>query len=218
MVSLKYVLPVLLLLLLFLLYRHLPNRRVFLIFCLTLLAAISFAIFAYEIKPQPPAEISVEEKNALLLQQQIFADWYTEYKKGIDQMDHNWQQYHRILSDFKADNISIQTTYLRLTQLEIEASKTKNSLRQLNPPKSLNDNTYDLLIEVMKKTRKYATEQHRTISLTRAASDPAGPLPGKQEEQSRLLEEVMIRESPSGLFTAAEISSIRDSLSLPDEN
>ena len=133
-------------------------------------------------------------------------------------MDHNWQQYHRILSDFKADNISIQTIYLRLTQLENEAAKTKNSLRQLNPPISLSDNNYDLLIEVMKKTRKYATEQHRTISLTRAAADPAGPLPEKQEDQSRLLEEVMIRESPSGLFTAAEISSIRDNLSLPDEN
>ena len=152
------------------------------------------------------------------MQQQIFASWYDEYKRDLDRMDHNWQQYHRILSDFKEDNISIQTAWLRLTQLEDEASRVRDDLQQLNPPKELNDNNYDLVIEIMKKTRAYSLEQCRAISLTRAAADPAGLLPKKQEEQSDRLQEVMLRESPVGLFTANEISALRDNLSLPEEN
>lgn len=216
-IYLKYILPVLFILLLFLLRRYFPNQRVFMIFCVVLAAAAAAIFVSYEPKPQP-IEISQEERDATLLQQQIFASWYDEYKRDIDRMDHNWQQYHRILSDFKEDNISIQTAWLRLTQLENEAVRVRDDLQQLNPPKELNDNNYDLVIEIMKKTRTYSLEQYRAISLTRAAADPSGLLPKKQEEQSNRLQEVMLRESPVGLFTASEISAIRDNLSLPEEN
>ena len=42
-------------------------------------------------------------------------------------------------------------------------------------------------------------------------------LTDNQEEQSRMLEETMIRESPTGLFTASEITALRDNLTLPAE-
>ena len=116
MIYLKYILPILFIFLLFLLRRYFPNQRVFLIFCAILAAAAAAIFVSYEPKPQP-VEISQEEREAALMQQQIFASWYDEYKRDLDRMDHNWQQYHRILSDFKEDNISIQTAWLRLTQL-----------------------------------------------------------------------------------------------------
>ena len=39
----------------------------------------------------------------------------------------------------------------------------------------------------------------------------------EQAEQSKILQAVMIRESPVGLYTAKEIIAIREYLSLPPE-
>lgn len=64
----------------------------------------------------------------------------------------------------------------------------------------------------MKKTNAYADAQYRTIVLTKAAADPARLRTNDQSEQSRLLQAVMIRESPVGLYTAKEIAAIRDYL------
>ena len=67
------------------------------------------------------------------------------------------------------------------------------------------------------ETRSYAEEQYKAINDTRNAADPAHLLSNRQEEQSRRLEEIMIMESPTGLFTATEIASLKDNLTVPDE-
>ena len=203
--------------LLSLLRNHLPNRRIFALFCLTLAAAAGLTFYTYQTRPVTLI-MSDEEKYEIQQQQQIISDWYTGYKKDIEELDHNWRQYHRILSDFKNDNISIQTTYTRLTRLENDASRMKDTMEQLEPPNTVSDANYNQLAAIIKKSRTYATEQYQTIAHTRAAADPAHLLSNQQEEQSRRLEEVMIQESPVGLFTADEISAIRDNLAIPDEN
>jgi hypothetical protein len=38
-----------------------------------------------------------------------------------------------------------------------------------------------------------------------------------QAEQSRMLQTIMIRESPVGLYTAKEITAIRDYLEIPED-
>ena len=63
----------------------------------------------------------------------------------------------------------------------------------------------------------YAEAQQKTITLTRAASDPQRMPTDDQEEQNRLLQTVMEKESPVGLFTAEEIAEIRNGLAIPDE-
>ena len=216
MVSIKYVLAILAAVLAYMLCRHVPNRKVAVLFCLTLIGAGAIFAFSYQTKPAAPV-IRPEEKAEIQQQQQIFTDWYTGYKKNIDQLDYNWQLYHHILADFKADNISIQTTYVRLTQLEGDAAQLRDSLAQLEPPASLTDANYDLTATVIKKTRSYAEEQYKAINDTRNAADPAHLLSNRQEEQSRRLEEIMIMESPTGLFTATEIASLKDNLTVPDE-
>ena len=215
MFVLKYIVLFLILFLLYLLYRYLPNRRIFVIFCLTLAGAGAFAFFSYQ-KPADPV-ISEADKYEIQQQQQIFSKWYDEYKKSIDQLEHNWQQYHNILENFKEDNISIQTTYVRLTQLEKEAAAARERIARLAPPTELNNTNYDLVTAVQQKTEAYANAQYRAISKTKTAADPAQLLTDKQDEQSRLLEETMIRESPTGLFTASEIAALRDNLTLPSE-
>lgn len=205
-------------LLLALLYRHLPNRRIFWYFCCTLAltGCIAYA-FVNSSHPAEPA-ISKEEKYAMQEQQHIFMTWYADYQKDIDQLDHNWQLYHAILENFKEDSISIQTAYVRLKQLEDESRQLRDRIMQKSPPLALNDICYDLLIEVMQKTREYAEAQYRTIALTRAAADPIHLRSDDQEEQSRSLQGIMIKESPAGLFTAREISAIRDYLTIPEDS
>ncbi len=217
MISIKYVLVILAAMAAYLLYRHIPSRRFAIFFCLALLTAAGLFCFSYQAKPAAPMT-SPEERAEIQQQQQIFADWYTDYKKNIDQLDYNWQLYHHILADFKADNISIQTTYVRLTQLEGDAGQLRDFLEQLEPPSALNDINYGLTATVIQKTRSYTNEQYKTIHATKNAADPSKLLSNRQDEQSRRLEEIMIMESPAGLFTASEISSLKDNLTVPEES
>ena len=213
-----YIGAVVAVLLLALLYHYIPSRKIFFCFFLVLCAASAIVFFAW---PSPhhnnDIAISQEEREERQQQQQIFAVWYEGYQKDIDDLDHNWQQYHKILSDFHDDIISIQTTYLRLAQLEKDSQALEDRIAGRTPPLELNDYCYDQSIELVRKTHDYADAQHRAIALTRAAADPANLRTDDQEEQSRMLQAVMIRESPSALFVADEIAAIRGYLALPEE-
>lgn len=205
--------------LLALLYHYIPSRKIFFAFFFVLCAASAIVFFAW---PSPhrngDAVISQEMREERQQQQQIFAGWYKDYQKDIEDLDRNWQRYHKILADFKADIISIQTAYLRLSQLEKDSQALDTRIASRTPPLALNDTCYDQSIELVRKTHAYAEAQHRAIALTRAAADPANLRTDDQEEQSRMLQAVMIRESPPALFIADEIAAIRNYLALPEED
>lgn len=205
--------------LLALLYHYIPSRKIFFAFFFVLCAASAIVFFAW---PSPhrngDAVISQEMREERQQQQQIFAGWYKDYQKDIEDLDRNWQRYHKILADFKADIISIQTAYLRLSQLEKDSQALDTRIASRTPPLALNDTCYDQSIELVRKVHAYAEAQHRAIALTRAAADPANLRTDDQEEQSRMLQAVMIRESPPALFIADEIAAIRNYLALPEEN
>ena len=202
--------------LLALLYRYIPSRKIFCAFCLVLCAASTIVFFLW---PTPhrssDAVVSQEVREE---QQQVFAVWYTDYQKDLEDLARNWQRYHKILADFKADIISIQTAYLRLAQLEKDSQALDTRIAGRTPPLALNDFCYDQSIELVRKAHAYADAQHRAIALTRAAADPANLSTDDQEEQSHMLQAVMIRESPSALFIADEIAAIRDYLAVPEED
>ena len=204
--------------LLWLLYHYLPNKKIFAYFCFTLAAAGLIVYFTWpHNEPKTENVMTTEERYERQQQQQIFSDWYKNYQRDIAELDRNWQWYHQILENFKEDNISIQTAYVRLKQLDEDSKQLKERIASNAPPIALNSGCYDLLIEVMKKTNAYADAEYKTIALTRAAADPANMPASEQAEQSKILQSVMIRESPVGLYTAKEIITIREYLSLPPE-
>lgn len=209
-----YVGSIVALLLLMLLYRYLP-RRIFALFCLMLALSATVVFFLWPHAKQADPPMTAEERYALGEQQKIFAAWYEVYQKDISELDRNWQWYHQILEAFKEDQIDLQTAHLRLAQLDHDSQLLLDRITAHTPPLSLNDTCYDLLTEVMRKTVAYADAQHRTIALTKAAADPSALRATEQSEQSRILQAVMIRESPVGLFTADEITQIRDYLTIP---
>ena len=119
-----------------------------------------------------------------------------------------------ILRDYHNDNISLNTTYTRLTQLENQAQRVRDELNKLDPPISLDDGNYDLTTAVLQKTQDYAEAQLKAIKASRAIADPAAKAPDDHDQRSRLLEEAMLRNAPDGLFTAKEISNLRENLTI----
>ena len=210
-----YFLAAILIVLLVILYHYLPNKKIYACFCVTLvvLGAVSYVFFPHTPKAAPMTE---EQKYDVLQQQQIFAAWYVGYQKDITELDRNWRWYHQILEDFKEDNISIQTTYVRLKQLEEDEKALTAKIAASAPPLELHDTNYDLTTSILQKTKAYAEAQQKAITLTRAASDPQRLTTDDQEEQSRQLQTVMEKESPVGLFTAKEMAQIQDGLAIPE--
>ena len=212
-----YILAAAGLVLLVLLHRYLPNKKIFACFCLTLVLADSIA-YKFWPAPEPTVPpISEQERYELMQQQQIFAAWYADYQRDLEELDRNWQWYHQIIENFKEDSISIQTAYVRLKQLDQDSQQLRDRIALHVPPVALNDGCYDLLTEVVNKTNTYAEAQYRTIALTRAAADPVNLKTDDQAQQSRMLQTIMIRESPVGLYTAKEITAIRQYLDIPEE-
>lgn len=204
------------LLLLMVLYRNLPNKKIFYIFCLCLTVtsgaiAQSFIFPQTQQEPLDPAAI-----QRITAQQQIFDGWYTEYKKQLDLLDYNWAQCQMIVSDYHNDNISLNSAYTRLNILEHQAEAVKSSLAQLPPPSNLDDTNYDLSASLLAKTQAYAASQLQAIQAVRTAADPAAVKTDSHEEQSRFMRETLIRNAPDALFTASETDTLRQQLTVPE--
>ncbi len=198
-----------LVLLLFLVQRFFPKRGIFAIFCAVLTAA-GIAFYTTQEEKQEP--ITDAQRIHLAEQQMIVADWYAEYQGLIEQMDHNWKQYHLILADFNEDIIDLTTTRERLDELDETALSILDTLAEMEPPLALDDENYDLVTAIILKTRSYAAAQRQTIRHTANLADPEHQVTEVQEEQSRRLRDVMRSESPAGLFTAKELSTLRDNV------
>ena len=200
-------------LLLFLVQRFFPRRGIFAIFCAVLLCAGAAFFITHKEKPEP---MTAAERDHIVEQQMLVAEWHAEYQGLIEQMDHNWRQYHRILSDFNEDVIDLTTTHERLNELDVEAMKTLDALERMEPPMKLDSDNYDLVTAVILKARAYASEQRQTIRHTANVADPERQITEVQEEQSRRLQDVMRSESPAGLFTAQEISALRENVDVKE--
>ena len=152
--------------------------------------------------------IKLEE---LLAQQKIFGDWYAAYQKDIERLDRNWQSYHNIIDGLKtvdAQSFNAEALHMRFTTLEQESIDEQIKIHMLAAPPELAEENRALVDEVIRKTQHYVDAQTRTISLSKAATVP----PVDLENLKLKLNDIMIRESPEGLFTAQEISAIRAAL------
>lgn len=200
--------------LLFLLYRFLPRRTYFFGFLLLLVLA-SVVTHHLTARPAAPPPMTEEDQAALARQQEIYTAWDAKYQKELDALDRNWQWYHQILEDFKEDSIDLQTVNVRLTQLENDSLQAKKQADELAPPMELSTPAYDLVTSICQKTAAYADAQYKAIALTRAACDPKYMKVSTQEAQSRVLQSVMNRESPSALFIADEMAQLHTLLATP---
>ena len=136
--------------------------------------------------------------------------WWGTYQKQIAELDRNWTRYHQIIADAKEGNTRLSVTYERLSALEKEMQNLRGRIEQNAPPIELSDGVYDHLAVILSRTDDYAAAQQKAITLTRAAADPTGMKEKNPAAQGRLLELVMLRESPVALFVEDDISAVRD--------
>ena len=179
---------------------------------------IVFLIAGFISRTQQPQEpLNESELYELQKQQKIFTDWYTDYQKNIDELDRNWQSYHHIIENFKIDNIDEDELHERLEKLEKEVRIEQVNIYTLKPPEGISDSCSTLIDEMLKKTQRYVDAQSQTISLTRSAVEEEGFVKAKHDDQVHMLQNIIIRESPTGLFTANELSAILNYFTLPED-
>ena len=193
-----------------LLYKFSPTKKGFMFICTILLIvfSISALIRIQQIKEEKVTRAQLEE---LLEQQKIFGDWYAAYQKDIESLDRNWQSYHNIIDGLKtieAQNFNAEALHMRLLTLEQNSIEEQIKIHMLAVPPGLVGKNRTELEEVIRKTQHYVDAQTRTISLSEKAALP----PVDLENLKLKLHDIMIRESPEGLFTAQEISAIRSAL------
>ena len=193
-----------------LLYKFSPTRKGFLIICTLLLVVFSVSLFIHGRQAQRE-QITRAQLEDLLERQKIFGEWYAEHQKDIDRLDRNWQLYHNILDGLNstdAQSFNAEAIFLRLKELELESVDEQLKIHQLQPPPKLDPDNRALVAVVIGKTQRYVDAQTRTITLSAQAATP----PIDLEILRTRLHDIMIRESPEGLFTAQEISAIRAAL------
>ena len=193
-----------------LLYRFLPTRKNFAVICAVIVVVFGTSAFINS-QRERREEISRAQQEELQARQKIFADWYASYQRDIDRLDRNWQTYHNIvdgLESVDADSFNAEAVYLRLRELEQESLDEQIKIYGLSAPQLLDEQSRTNVEEIIRKTKDYADAQTRTISLSVGAAQNSPELDALKLK----LHDIMIRESPEGLFIAQEVSAIRDVL------
>ena len=209
-----YILTTLAAVILIALYKFFPRKKIFVYFCLLLV--IIFSISAFVNSRQVKEEkISQEQIFAIQTQQKIFSDWYAAYQKDIDKLDRNWQLFYDIVETLRTAEVYEQVTYEQLTELENEVVAEQIKIHNLEPPPELEDDCKIILSEVIHKTQIYSDAQAKTVSAVKTIANPETVK--DLGEMNKKIKDITIREIPAGLFTAQEISAIRDKLVLPEE-
>ena len=158
-----------------------------------------------------------DQIESIRYQQKIFGDWYAAYQKNIDALDRNWQLYYQIAETLKTAEIYEYSTYEQLKELEVAAIDEQMKIYNLEVPRELDDESHILLSSVINKTKIYSDAQVKIISSVCVAANPEGAEDFDLAALNRKIKDITLRESPAGLFTATEISAIRDKLVVPGE-
>ena len=196
------------------LYRFFPRKKVFVYFCILLLMIFSISAF-WNNRQVEKEKISREQIELMQKQEKIFIDWYADYQKNIDALDRNWQSYYDIAETLKTSEIYEEITYEQILELESEVIAEQIKIHNLQVPVELEDDCKIILSEVIRKTQNYSDAQAKVVTSLKQISNPetVKDLP----DLNKKIKDITIRESPAGLFTAAEISAIRDKLIVPEE-
>lgn len=195
------------LLLLVILFRYLP-RRVFFIFAL-LVVILGGVLVHMQTAKRAEAPLTKERIETMNRDQELFVPWWGSYQKSIGELDRCWTRYHQILADAKQGESDLETTYARLADLERDMQELRARMDKNAPSLELSDEIYNPIASIVNKTGDYAAAEQKAVTLTRAAADPEAMKQRDPAEQARLLELVMLRESPVALFIEDEIGAIR---------
>lgn len=198
------------------LYRFFPNKKIFSGFLISIILIFGISAFIQNKKAEQEI-ITREQIEEIRTQQKIFGEWYADYQKDIEQLDRNWQLYYNIVESLKTAEVYEYSTYEQLKELEWLAIDEQVRVYNLSVPREFDEECSLLLSEVINKTKIYSDAQVKVITSVCAAANPEDVENFDLQIFNRKIKDITIRESPAGLFTAIEISAIRDRLTVPEE-
>lgn len=209
--TLKLAIGFLLLCILCILFLSIRRRQIIPIIICLILIAIPFVLTPPQQSPKP--EKTPEQQQQFIQEQMDFADWYTKYNKTIDAMNNNWQQYHKILAAFTNDEISVQTAKVRLTDLYTNSKQLSDQLIQLTPAHNLSDENHNHVVNIINKTRVFATKQTTIIEKSVYAIDSQNlKINATHDAQVNALQKILAIENPINLDVIEEIAIIKENL------
>ncbi len=196
-------------------YRYLPQKRIFYIFAVIVLISFGSAVL-FSSRYLQKNNITEEQKTQILSEQPFFVTWYESYKQDVENIDHIWTQYNNTLDKFSQNEIDADTLADNLTKIQQDSDKLKADLETALPPQELSDANYRLSYDILEKTRQYLAAQNEAV---KASVQVVGTPEFKEKPhdlQYKEIDNVRIMKSPVNLDVAADITSIRDNLILSD--
>lgn len=174
-----------------------------------IITCVGFLLLGYKLfKPAPPPIVTEEMKIEREFQRNLAASWYEVHQKNIDQLDRNFRSFHDILEGIREEKLSYEEAHTRLLDLEENARNTLFNVRNNLPDTRLSDNYYDLIASIREKTVRYSEAAYHVIGKVRVAHE--------NNANYETLDNIRVRNTPTGLFVANEVVNLRESLEVKD--
>lgn len=183
------------------------NKKFIFIIVIT---CVGFLLLGYKIfKPAPSPVVTEEMRIEREFQRNLVASWYEVHQKNIDQLDRNFRSFQDIFEAMREGKLSYEEAHTKLLDLEENSRNTLSNIRNNVPDTKLSDNYYDIIAAIREKTVRYAEAAYHVIGKVRVALE--------NNADYDTLDNIRVRDIPTGLFVANEVVTLRESLEVKDE-
>lgn len=196
--------------------RKYPTKRIFIIPCGIILLCSVVVYTSWMMPVSNSNSISEEQRIAILNEQPYFITWYNDYKENINQLDRFAIIYHKIITNYENQTISASDTLEQLQRLYNETNTFNNSLQDALPPNELSQTNYTLVYNILEKTRVYSYKLNETTRQSIAIINEGTYNQISHGDIVNNLNRIYIIEAPTILDINAEVSQIKDNLTVPE--
>lgn len=196
--------------------RKYPTKRIFIIPCGIILLCSVVVYTSWMMPVSNSNSISEEQRIAILNEQPYFITWYNDYKENINQLDRFAIIYHKIITNYENQTISASDALEQLQRLYDETNTFNNSLQDALPPNELSQTNYTLVYNILEKTRVYSYKLNETTRQSIAIINEGTYNQISHGDIVNNLNRIYIIEAPTILDINAEVSQIKDNLTIPE--
>ncbi|WP_302487246.1 hypothetical protein [uncultured Megamonas sp.] len=196
--------------------RKYPTKRIFIIPCGIILLCSVVVYTSWMMPVSNSNSISEEQRIAILNEQPYFITWYNDYKENINQLDRFAIIYHKIITNYENQTISASDALEQLQRLYDETNTFNNSLQDALPPNELSQTNYTLVYNILEKTRVYSYKLNETTRQSIAIINEGTYNQISHGDIVNNLNRIYIIEAPTILDINAEVSQIKDNLTVPE--
>ena len=195
--------------------RNYPTKRKFIIplGILSMIAVMAFTTWKYPL--DKAVKLTAQERILIMTEQPYFTEWYEQYKQQLGPLDRFATGYHRIIRDYKSQQISANTAITLLQNLYQESNAFDRNLQHLQVPPQLSKKNTVLVTAVIKKTKVYSYQLNETIRQSISVLHTGINDGLSHKVTSNNLTRIYALESPVMLDISQEIGQLNDNLTLP---